>query len=88
MGIYDPRKDSEIDETNNPALIFAHIMVNSGLIFKKDWHKFWKKISFLADYCDQKVNNKKPKKLKLKTKKNAPKKKTVHRTKSKKKSKT
>ena len=68
VSLYDPRKGLNV-ESNNPMLILADIMIKGGFADKKD-QEFWDKISYLANYADEKVNGNghKPKRLKLETK--------------------
>lgn len=59
---YDPRKGEEV-ETDNPVIIFAHMVRNTGglsLLEPEEEASFWEKIIKLADYCDEKVEGNDP----------------------------
>lgn len=52
MILYDPREKDNI-ETDNPAIIIAHILIETGAFLPtKD---FWKKIADLANYSDKHI---------------------------------
>ena len=54
MKIFDPRINKKI-ESDNPALIFADILVNEKEELRQD-PKFWNLIKDLANYCEE-LNN-------------------------------
>lgn len=56
VSLYDPRGDLYVDDTNNPILILADIMIKNGFVDTTEKGKFWSQIAYLANYADEKVN--------------------------------
>lgn len=56
MSIYDPREGVYLDDTQNPMLLLADIMVKAGFVNAHEKGKFWSQIAYLANYADEKVN--------------------------------
>lgn len=68
MGIYDPRHDIFLDDTDNPMLILGDILVKSGFYDNCKGH-LWSNIAMLADYAENgyKSNGRKVKRIKIET---------------------
>ena len=51
MSIYDPRHDVYLEETKNPVLILADILIKSGYYDNCKGH-FWSQIAYLANHVN------------------------------------
>lgn len=70
MSYYDPRINKTVDETDNPILKIADLMIGLGYVDTIEKERFWNNVSILADYADEKMNGngRKPKRIKVNTK--------------------
>ncbi len=55
--VYDPRMKAEVN-SSNPALIFAHMVRNTGgvaVLSDEGEKEFWEGVAKLANFCDEKI---------------------------------
>jgi len=67
VSIYDPRHDVYLEETKNPVLILADILIKSGFYDNCKGH-FWSQIAYLANHVNGNgYKRKRIKRIKIKT---------------------